>query len=71
MAEGTREQEGLRAFLTECEDAGRSVATAHYLYVNGQTAEGVKIPVEDHLARGACLIRLTDMWLEMWEFVNM
>ena len=69
--EGTREQEGIRAFLTECEAAGRSLTTAHYLYVNGQNAEGIKISVQDHLRRGASLIRLTNVWLEMWEFVNM
>ena len=68
---GTREQEGIRAFLTECEAAGRSLMTAHYLYVNGQSAEGIKISVQDHLRRGASLIRLTNVWLEMWEFVNM
>ena len=68
---GTRDQEGIGAFLTECEDAGRSLTTAHYLYVNGQIAEGIKISVQDHLRRGASLIRLTDAWLELWEFVNM
>ena len=61
----------VRAFLTECEAAGRSLTTAHYLYVNGQNAEGIKISVQDHLRRGASLIRLSNVWLEMWEFVNM
>ena len=42
---GTRVKEGIRAFLTECEAAGRSLTTAHYLYVNGQNAEGIKISV--------------------------
>ena len=40
--------------------------SAHFLYVQGLDAKGSKIPVTDHLQRGACLSRLTDMWLSTW-----
>ena len=68
---GSRCNEGIRAFLTECRDAGRSEASAHFLYVNGQDAKGVQIPREAHLERGASLNRLTDIWLGTWEYINM
>ena len=46
--------------------AGRSEKSAHYLFVNGMDSEGVKVPVQLHLERGASLSRLTDMWLSTW-----
>ena len=64
--EGTRFREGIRLFLDECAAAGRSEKTAHYLYVNGFDPKRSKIPVHDHLKRGASLARLTNMWLSTW-----
>ena len=63
---GTRFREGIRLFLDECAAAGRSEKTAHYLYVNGFDPKRLKIPVPDHLKRGASLARLTNMWLSTW-----
>ena len=63
---GTRFREGIRFFLDECAAAGRSEKTAHYLYVNGFDPKRLKIPVHDHLKRGASLARLTNMWLSTW-----
>ena len=68
---GTRWKEGIRQFLNECRDAGRSDARAHYLYVNGLDAQGVQISKQAHMERGASLIRLTDIWLGTWEYINM
>ena len=59
-------REGIRSFLEECVLAGRSEKTAHYLFVNGLDSKGSKIPVKDHLKRGASLSRLVDMWLSTW-----
>ena len=63
---GTRMREGIRSFLDECKAAGRSEKSAHYLYVNGFDPMKSRIPVADHLRRGASLSRLTDMWLNTW-----
>ena len=63
---GTRIREGIRGFLNDCSKAGRSEKSAHYLFVNGMDSEGVKVPVQLHLERGASLSRLTDMWLSTW-----
>ena len=66
MYPGTRIREGIRDFLDECAKAGRSEKSAHYLYVNGLDSEGLHLPVQVHLQRGASLSRLTDMWLSTW-----
>ena len=63
---GTRFREGIRLFLDECATAGRSEKSAHFLYVNGFDPKRCKIPVQDHLKRGASLARLTDVWLSTW-----
>ena len=60
--------EGIRAFFNDCEDSGRSVATSHFLYVNGKDANGRQVSSEEHLKRGGSLIRITEHWLNMWEF---
>ena len=59
-------REGIRTFMDECAAAGRSEKSAHFLYVNGLDSKRCKIPVKDHLKRGACLSRLVDMWLDTW-----
>ena len=59
-------REGIRSFVDECARAGRSMESAHSLYVNGFNAMEVKITTKEHLQRGACLSRLTDMWLSTW-----
>ena len=63
---GTRMRECIRSFLDECEAAGRSQKSAHYLFVNGFDPKWAKISVKDHLKRGASLARLVDMWLSTW-----
>ena len=63
---GTRMREGIRTFLDECAAAGRSEKTSHYLFVNGFDAKKIKIPIKEHLKRGATLARLTDAWLSTW-----
>ena len=59
-------RECIRSFLDECEAAGRSQKSAHYLFVNGFDPKWAKISVKDHLKRGASLARLVDMWLSTW-----
>ena len=66
ICSGTRIREGIRTFLDECAKAGKSEKSAHYLYVNGLDSEGLNVPVQIHLQRGASLSRLTDMWLSTW-----
>ena len=63
---GTRIREGIRSFIDECWAVGRSSASAHFLYVNGLDSKRSKIPVKDHLKRGASLSRLVKMWLDTW-----
>ena len=63
---GTRFREGIRLFLDECATAGRSEKSAFFLYVNGFDPKRSKIPVRDHLKRGASLASLTDVWLSTW-----
>ena len=64
--EGTRMREGIRSFLDNCMAAGRSEKSAHFLYVNGFDPKWSRVPVRDHLMRGASLSRLVDMWLSIW-----
>ena len=59
-------REGIRDFLDMCSIAGRSQKSAHFLYVNGMDHCGNKIHPQEHLQRGACLERLTKMWLYTW-----
>ena len=59
-------REGIRSFLEECVLAGRSEKSAHHLFVNRLDPKGSKIPVEDHMKRGASLSRLVDMWMSTW-----
>ena len=66
ICSGTRMREGIRSFLNDCKAAGRSEKSAHLLYVNGFDPRRSKIPVKDHLERGASLSRLVDMWLNTW-----
>ena len=66
ICSGTRIREGIRSFIDECWAAGRSSKSAHFLYVNGLDAKRSKIPVKDHLNRGASLSRLVKMWLDTW-----
>ena len=63
---GTRIRKGIRSFIDECWAVGRSSASAHFLYVNGLDSKRSKIPVKDHLKRGASLSRLVKMWLDTW-----
>ena len=64
--EACRVREGIRTFLSECRRAGWSRATSYRFYITGMDEGGVKIPRNDHLLRGASLVRLTDMWLSTW-----
>ena len=66
ICSGTRIREGIRSFIDECWAAGRSSKSAHFLYVNGLDAKRSKIPIKDHLKRGASLSRLVKMWLDTW-----
>ena len=59
-------REGIRSFLDDCVAAGRSEKTAHYLFVNGFDANKSRVPVREHLMRGAALSRLTEIWLSSW-----
>ena len=58
--------EGIRSFIDECVAAGRSEKTSHYLFVNGFNATKTRVPIIEHLKRGAALSRLTDAWLSTW-----
>ena len=59
-------REGIRSFLDECQAAGRSEKSAHFLYVNGFDSKKSRIPVKDHLQRGGALSKLVEMWLSTW-----
>ena len=59
-------REGIRSFIDECALAGKSERSAHFLYVNGLDSKSCRVPIKDHLKRGASLSRLTDMWLSTW-----
>ena len=59
-------REGIRSFIDECRAAGRSQRSTHFLYVNGLDSKRSRIPVKDHLKRGASLSRLVNMWLDTW-----
>ena len=63
---GARIREGIRAFIESCRAAGRSEKSAHFLYVNGFDPRRSRVPVQEHLKRGASLSRLTDVWLSTW-----
>ena len=65
--EGTRAALGIRAFLDDCLQAGRSRATAFKYYILGFDKSGDKIDLASHLQRGACLKDLTEVWLSTWE----
>lgn len=65
--EVTRAELGIRAFLDECLQAGRSRASAFKYYIMGFDKMGNKIDIADHLKRGASLNKLTEMWLSTWE----
>ena len=61
-----REAEGIVDFLEMSRQAGMSRASAYRAYILGKDCRGVPVHVADHLARGACLSRLTDAWLSTW-----
>ena len=63
----TRAELGIKAFLDECLQAGRSRASAFKYYIMGFDKMGNKIDIADHLKRGASLNKLTEMWLSTWE----
>ena len=65
--EETRVALGIRDFLDGCLQVGRSRASAYRLYVCGFDKNGDKIDVALHFKRGACLHKLTEMWLSTWE----
>ena len=57
---------GIRDFLHECRQAGRSRASAYRHYVLGLDKNGDKIDLEMHMQRGANLHKLTEAWLNTW-----
>ena len=61
-----RKAEGIQSFLELSREAGLSRVAAYRAYILGQDFRGVPVQVDAHLARGACLSRLTDAWLSMW-----
>ena len=65
--EVTRVTLGIRDFLHECRQAGRSRASAYRHYVLGLDKNGDKIDLDLHLKRGANLHKLTEIWLSTWE----
>ena len=65
--EETRATLGIREFLDDCLQAGRSRASAFKYYILGFDKSGDKIDLASHLQRGACLKELTEVWLSTWE----
>ena len=63
----TRVSLGIRAFLDDCLQAGRSRATAFKYFIMGFDKNGVKVDLAFHLERGAKLQELTESWLSKWE----
>jgi len=66
--EACRIREGVRCFFTRCCVVGLSQETAYKLFLNGARPDGTRIPKCEHLQRGASLIRLTESWLNTWEW---
>lgn len=66
--EACRICEGVRCFFTRCCVVGLSQETAYKLFLNGARPDGTRIPKCEHLQRGASLIRLTESWLNTWEW---
>ena len=58
---------GIRAFLDDCLQAGRSRATAFKYFIMGFDKNGLKVDLVLHLKRGASLQELTETWLSIWE----
>ena len=65
--EETRVELGIREFLKDCLQAGRSRATAFKYYIMGFDKSGNKIDLNNHLMRGSSLNHLTETWLSTWE----
>ena len=65
--EATRRKEGIRNFLDSCREAGLASETSYRYYISGLDANGLPIPVQDHLSRGGSLSRLTQTWLDIWD----
>ena len=65
--EFTRETLGIRAFLDDCRQAGRSRATAYKYYLLGFDKNGVKVDLALYFKRGSSLKELTESWLSTWE----
>ena len=65
--EATRVREGIRDFMVECRNRGRSRASTYHLYINGMDANLEKVGQRDHLMRGKSLDNLTSAWLSTWE----
>ena len=61
-----RASEGIQEFLEMSREAGVSKVAAYKAYILGKDCRGVPVQVSTHLARGACLSRLTDAWLSTW-----
>lgn len=66
--EACRIREGVRDFFKSCRFAGVSQCRAYKLFLNGMGPDGTKVPRSEHLHRGASLIRLTQTWLNTWEW---
>ena len=64
--EACRVREGIRAFLSDCREAGWSRATAYRFYIAGMDKDGVEVTTKVHLLRGASLARLSDAWTNSW-----
>ena len=65
--EVTRAALGIRVFLDDCFQAGRSSATAFKYYILGCDKSGNRIDLSSHLKRGSSLNELTETWLSTWE----
>ena len=65
--EVTRVELGIKDFLNDCLQAGRSKSTAFKFYIMGFDQCGNKIDLSKHLDRGSSLDKLTETWLSTWE----
>ena len=66
-ARDARDSLGITAFFGACRALGRSKAAAMELFVNGRDETGAYVGRAAHLARGADLRGLQELWLGSWE----
>ena len=69
LCEGVKQirvQVGIQEFIDECLKLKMSKTDAYDNYLNGKTAEGDDITVQEYSERGSNIKILQETWLEQW-----